>query len=98
VTYAGALAYAFVDRFMVLSPSVVGVRNVVDSYVNHNTLSTNTHFRNLTRWQPRETQGQFYVAPSVMAGYHELARNPGVQMDAGMREFVAKLSPAPEAV
>lgn len=98
VTYAGALSYAFVDKFLVLSPSVAGVRHVVDSYVKHETLSSDTNFRNLTRWQPRETQGQFYVAPSVMAGYHELARNPTMKMDAGMRDYVAKLSPAPEAV
>lgn len=98
VTFAGAFSYAFVDKFMVLSPSVAGVRHVVDSYVKHETLSSDTNFRNLTRWQPRETQGQFYVAPSVMAGYHELARNPTMTMDAGMRDFVAKLSPAPEAV
>jgi len=98
VTYAGAFSYAFVDSFLVLSPSVAGVRHVVDAYVNHETLASNTNFRNLTRWQPRETQGQFYIAPSVVAGYHDLAHNPNVPMDPAMRDFVAKLSPAPEAV
>jgi hypothetical protein len=98
VTYAGAFSYAFVDRFLVLSPTPGSVRRVVDAYVNHDTLGANPLFRNLTRWQPRETQGQFYVAPSVMNGYNDLARNPAMPMDVAMREFVAKLNPAPAAI
>jgi hypothetical protein len=98
VTYAGAFSYAFVDKFLVLSPTAGSVRRVVDAYVNHDTLGTNALFRNLTRWQPRETQGQFYVAPSVMNGYNDMARNPTMPMDVAMREFVGKLSPAPAAI
>jgi hypothetical protein len=98
VTYAGAFSYAFVDRFLVLSPTAGSVRRVVDAYVNHDTLGANPLFRNLTRWQPRETQGQFYVAPSVMNGYNDMARNPAMPMDVAMREFVGKLNPAPAAI
>jgi hypothetical protein len=98
VTFAGAFSYAFVDRFLVLSPNAGSVRRVVDAYVNHDTLGANPLFRNLTRWQPRETQGQFYVAPSVMNGYNDMMRNPAMPLDVAMREFVGKLNPAPAAI
>lgn len=98
VTYAGAVSYAFVDKFLVLSPDVAAVRHVVDSYLNHETLGSNSAFRTFTRWQPREMQAQAYVAPSVMAAYREAFRNPALHIDAAMREFMAKLNPAPEAI
>ncbi|MEP6707059.1 MAG: hypothetical protein ABJC05_06045 [Pyrinomonadaceae bacterium] len=98
VTYAGVLSYAFVDKFLVLSPDVAAIRHVVDSYVAHETLGSNSAFRTFTRWQPREIQAQAYVAPSVIAGYREAFRNPALQIDVAMREFLAKLNPAPEAV
>src|SRR6266516_1865050 len=98
VTYAGAVSYAFVDKFLVLSPDVAAVRHVVDSYLNHETLGSNSAFRTFTRWQPREMQAQAYVAPSVMAAYREAFRNPALHIDAAMRECMAKLNPAPEAI
>lgn len=98
VTYAGLISYAFVGNFLVLSPEVAEVRHVVDSYVNHETLGSNSAFRTFTRWQPREVQGLAYVAPSVMGAYSDMARNPKMPMAAAMRDFMARLNPAPAAI
>ncbi|MEO8436203.1 MAG: hypothetical protein ABI596_14980 [Pyrinomonadaceae bacterium] len=98
VTYAGLISYAFVGNFLVLSPEVAEVRHVVDSYVDHETIGSNSAFRTFTRWQPREVQGLAYVAPSVMAAYNDMARNPKMGLDAPMRDFMARLNPAPAAI
>ena len=98
VTYAGLISYAFVGNFLVLSPEVTEVRHVVDSYVNHETIGSNSAFRTFTRWQPRELQGVAYVAPSVLGAYNDMARNPKMPLDASLREFMARLNPAPAAI
>ena len=53
VSFAGTFSYAFMGNFLVLSTAPKDIRRVVDSYLNHDTLASDSHFRNFTRWQPR---------------------------------------------
>ncbi|MGH9871388.1 MAG: DUF3352 domain-containing protein [Pyrinomonadaceae bacterium] len=69
VSFAGVFSYAFVDNFLVLSLDPAETRHVVDAYVNHQTLSSDSHFRNYTRWQPRQVLGQVYMAPGLVEEY-----------------------------
>ena len=68
-SYAGYFAYAFVDDFLVLSPDATETRRVVDAYLSHQTLASDTTFKNFTRWQSRQVLGQVYIAPSVVEQY-----------------------------
>src|SRR6185437_4250782 len=43
VSYAGVFSYAFVGDFLVLSPDPAETRHVVDAYLNHQTLSSDSH-------------------------------------------------------
>ena len=69
VSYGDLFSYAFVDEFLVLSPNPAETRHVVDAFVNHQTLSSDSHFRNFTRWHPRQVLGQVYMAPGLVAEY-----------------------------
>jgi hypothetical protein len=69
VSYAGVFSYAFVGDFLIVSPDPAETRHVVDAYLNHQTLSSDSHFRNFTRWQPRQVLGQVYMAPGVVEEY-----------------------------
>lgn len=97
VNYAGIFAYAFVGDFVVISDAL-GVRKVVDAYVNHTTLSSNTVFRNSRRWQSSRTSGQVYVSPALMDGYQDAIRKSSATMDAGLRDFLLGLNPNAEAI
>jgi hypothetical protein len=97
VNYAGAFAYAFVGDFLVLSDAG-GVRKVVDAYLNHQTLSSNTVFRNSRRWQPNRTVGQIYVSPALMEGYQEAIRTMSATMDPGLRDVLLGMNPTAEAI
>jgi len=97
VSYAGIFAYAFVGDFVVISDAL-GVRKVVDAYVDHHTLSSNTVFRNSRRWQSSRTTGQIYVSPALMDGYQDEIRKSAATMDVGLRDFLLGLSPNAEAI
>jgi hypothetical protein len=97
VNYAGIFAYAFVGDFVVISDAL-GVRKVVDAFVNHTTLSSNTVFRNSRRWQSSRTAGQVYVSPALMDGYQDSIRKSSATMDAGLRDFLLGLNPNAEAI
>jgi hypothetical protein len=97
VNYAGIFAYAFVGDFVVISDAL-GVRKVVDAYVNHTTLSSNTVFRNSRRWQSSRTSGQVYISPALMEGYQDQVRKSSATMDAGLRDFLLGLNPNAEAI
>jgi hypothetical protein len=97
VNYAGIFAYAFVGDFVVISDAL-GVRKVVDAFVNHTTLSSNTVFRNSRRWQSSRTSGQVYVSPALMNGYQDEIRKSSATMDAGLRDFLLGLNPNAEAI
>jgi hypothetical protein len=97
VNYAGVFAYGFVGNFLVISEAS-GVRRVVDAYVNHQTLSSNTVFRNSRRWESNRSVGQIYVSPALMEGYQDELRKTSATMDAALRDFLLGLNPNAEAI
>jgi hypothetical protein len=94
VSYAGFFSYAFVGGFLVLSPDPRETRHVVDAYLNNQTLSSDSHFRNFTRWQPRQVLGQVYVAPNLMETYNPFfGRSMSGPVNVKMNDFMSRLSP-----
>jgi biotin carboxyl carrier protein len=92
-SYGDIFAYAFLGDFLVLSADTLATRRAVDAYLNHETLSSNSHFRNFTRWQPRQVLGQVYVAPSLIEQYGEetfRGRPPGNNK---LAEFLSRVNP-----
>jgi len=75
-----------------VSPNAAATRRTVDSYLNHQTLSSDSHFRNFTRWQPRQVLGQVYVAPSLVELYGP--GSGGVFVNEKMSEFLSHMNPA----
>ncbi len=98
VSYAGAFSYAFIGNFLVMSPDTKSVRHVVDSYLANETLGANSHFRNSTRWQPRQLLGQVYVSPALMESYSSFARNLDSPFPSVLTELLSQLSPTAEPV
>jgi hypothetical protein len=97
VNYAGMFAYGFVGDFLVISDTA-GVRQVVEASENHQTLASNTVYRNSRRWQPSRTLGQVYVSPVLMEGYHEQLRKGAASLEPAMRDFLLGLNPKTEAI
>jgi hypothetical protein len=93
ISYGDVFAYAFVGDFLILSPSAAETRHVVDSYLNHQTLSSDGHFRNFTRWQPRQLLGQVYVGPDMMEAYNPFGLRINHPVNDRMSDFLARLSP-----
>jgi len=98
VSYMNAIAYAFIGDFLVISPNVTAVRHVVDSYLKHETLAGEPHFKNYTRWQPRQVQGQVYISPSLMESYRTWIQQPNPQINEQTRAFLTKFSVVPQPV
>jgi hypothetical protein len=98
VTYAGAVSYAFIGNFLIAATDAKAVRNVVDSYLNHETLAEDTSFRDSTRWQPRQVLGQVYVSPALMEGYSRFSRDLNLVATDALRDFLTRISPAAEPV
>jgi hypothetical protein len=92
ISYANVFAYAFVGNFIVLSSDAATVRNVVDSYLKHETLASDMQFRAYTRWQPRQLHGQFYISPALMESYKDWVLQPNTRMSDQMRSFMMRLS------
>src|SRR6185503_15131969 len=97
VNYAGIFAYAFVGNFVVISEAAT-VRRVIDANVNHQTLSSNSAFRNSRRWEPSRTLGQIYVSPAMMEGYQDQVRKQAATLDPAMRDFLLGLDPTAGAI
>lgn len=97
VNYAGMFAYGFVGDFIVIS-DVAGVRRIVDANEGHQTLSTNSVYRNSKRWEPGRTLGQVYVSPALMEAYHEQFRKEAGSLEPAMRDFLLSLNPKSEAI
>jgi hypothetical protein len=97
VNYAGMFAYGFVGDFVVISDAA-GVRRVADANEGHQTLSSNTVYRNARRWQSGRTLGQVYVSPALMEGYHEQIRKEAASLEPAMRDFLLSLNPKTEAI
>ena len=98
ISYGNALSYAFIGNFLVLSVDATATRHVVDSYVNHQTLASDSHFRNSTRWQPRQVLGQVYVSPALMDSFKSWANEPTSLISDQIRELLLRLSPVAEPV
>ena len=97
-SYAGFFAYAFIGDFLVLSTDAAATRHVVDHFLDHQTLSSDSHFRNSTRWQPRQLVGQVYVGPDMIERIYPLNGNPGTPVNEKMREFLYQMNPVIDPV
>jgi hypothetical protein len=93
VSYAGVFSYAFVGDFLVISPDPAETRRVVDAYLNHQTLASDSHFRNATRWQPRQMQAQVFVSPSFVEQYLTGGGGYGANVNEKTSEFLARVNP-----
>jgi len=98
VSFAGMFAYAFVNNFLVLSTDPATVRHVVDSYLKGATLAADIQFRNYTRWQPHELQGQVYVSTAFMESYKTWANSPEARITDEARAFFARLTTTPQPI
>lgn len=98
VSYAGMFGYAFVGNFLVLSNDPATVRHVVDSYLKGATLAADVPFRNYTRWQPHELQGQIYVSPAFTESYKVWANSPNARITDEARAFFARLPAAAQPI
>jgi len=98
VSYAGAFSYAFIGDFLVLSTDPAAARHVADFFLEHQTLSSNSHYRNSTRWQPRQVQGQVYIGPDLVERYNPITGTSGMPVNEKMREFLSQLNPVIEPV
>jgi hypothetical protein len=96
VSYAGVFSYAFVGDFLVVSPDPREARRVVDAYLNHQTLSSDSHFRNSTRWQPRQVLGQLYMTPEFVEQYTTGGGSYGAVINEKTSEFLARVNPTIE--
>jgi len=92
VSYANIFSYAFVGNFLVVSGEPATTRNVVDSYLKHETLSADVQFRNSTRWQPKPQQGQLYISSALMDGYKKWAEQPSTIVSDQTRAFLVRAS------
>ncbi|PYS72405.1 MAG: hypothetical protein DMF69_07705 [Acidobacteria bacterium] len=98
VSYGNALAYAFIQNFLVVSADPASIRHVVDSYLKHETLSSDQQFRNYTRWQPRQLQAQVYLSPALMESYKTWATDPGTLLSDQTREFLSRVGAVSQSV
>jgi hypothetical protein len=92
VSFANVFAYAFVGNFILISTDAASTRHVVDSYLKHETLSSDIQFKNSTRWQPRPLQGQIYISPALMEGFKSWANRPSAQISDQVRTFLTRAS------
>ncbi len=90
VSYGDVFVYAFVGDFLVVSADAAATRRVIDSYLDRQTLSSDSHFRNFTRWQPRQVLGQVYVAPGLVEQYNPIFGSRG---NTRTSEFWSRLNP-----
>ena len=98
VSFVNLFSYGFVGNFLVLSSDPAAIRQVVDSYLKHETLSGDVHFRNYTRWQPRPAQGQVYISPALMESYKTWAESPNTHIGEQTRAFLTRLSAVPQPI
>src|SRR5688572_2470784 len=98
VSIANIFAYAFVGNFLVLSTDAAATRYVVDSYLKGETLSADPHFRNSTRWQARQVQGQVYISPAIAESYKTWANSSSTHLTDDARNFITRLSTNPQPI
>jgi hypothetical protein len=93
--YANMLSYAFAGDFLILSPNPSATKRAVASYLNGETVSANSHFRNASRWQSRQVLAQVYMSPALVQRYGLMGNlsSPGNER---MAELQSRLNPAIE--
>jgi hypothetical protein len=92
VSFVNLFSYAFVGNFLVLSGEPATTRHIVDSYLKHETLSSDSQFKSYTRWQPRPLHGQIYISPVLMESYKGWAEKPGAGVSDETRAFLTRFS------
>lgn len=92
ISYVNLFAYAFIGNFLVVSSDPAATRYVVDSYLKHETLATNSNFRAYTRWQPRPSQGQAYISPALMESYRSWLEQPSTRLNDQTRAFLTRMA------
>ena len=97
-SYAGIFSFAFIGDFLVVSPDPKLTRHVADSYLKREILASDSNFRNSTRWQPRQLQGQAYIAPAVIDLYYPLGKEQPDQENARLRELISGMGPVLDAL
>ena len=98
VSYGNILSYAFVGDFLVSSTNSKAVRRFVDSYLNRQTLASDSNFHSFTRWQPRQVLGQVYVSTALTESYESYAEKMNTISDERLRDFLTGLTPANEPI
>ena len=98
VSYANLFAYAFIGNFLVLSSDATATRYVVDSYLKHETLSSDTNFKNYTRWQPRPAHGQLYISPALMESYKDWIEHPNTRLNDQAKTFLFRMASAAQPI
>jgi len=98
VSYANLFAYAFIGNFLVLSSDATATRHVVDSYLKHETLSSDTNFKNYTRWQPRPAHGQLYISPALMESYKGWIEDPNSRLNDQAKVFLMRMVSAAQPI
>jgi hypothetical protein len=98
VSYGKMFSYAFIGNFLVLSVEPGATRHVVDSYLKHETLSSDAQFKNYTRWQPRQLQAQIYVSPALMESYKSWAEEPSALLSDQTKDFLLSLGAIPQPI
>ena len=93
ISYAGIFSYAFIGDFLLGSTDPKQVSRVVDSYLKRETLSSNSNFRNFTRWQPRQVLSQLYISPSIADISAIFDPQVSAGLDSKLRDFIMGLSP-----
>jgi len=91
VSYVNLFAYAFIGDFLVISSDAAATRHVVDSYLKHETLSSDNNFRSYTRWQPRPAYGQLYISPALMESYKSWILAPSTRLNDQTKAFMLRL-------
>lgn len=92
ISYGSVLSYAFIGNFLVISTDSATTRHVVDSYLKHETLASDSQFKNYTRWQPRQLQAQLYVSPALMESYKSWVDQPSSLISEQTRDILSRLS------
>jgi hypothetical protein len=91
VSYVNLFAYAFIGNFLVISSDPAATRHVVDSYLKHETLASDSNFRSYTRWQPRPAYGQLYISPALMESYKSWIVSPSTRLDDLTKMFLLRM-------
>src|SRR6185503_321305 len=91
ISYVTLFAYAFIGDFLVISSDATATRHVVDSYLKHETLASDSNFRSYTRWQPRPAYGQLYISPALMESYKSWIFQPSTRLNDQTKAFMLRM-------